>query len=86
MFTRWTKHLTTEEDKEKYRQQVLSCKPVLDHIKEMIEEDLAALARSEEDQRIYDLPNWEYRQAHKHGIRQYANVIKNLINLDQKEN
>lgn len=84
MYSRWTQHLDTEEDKEKFRKDIRSAQSVLERLKTLIEEDEKSLDRSEMDQRIYDKPNWEYRQAHKNGIRQYANTLKNLINLDQQ--
>lgn len=85
MYTRWTQHLDTEEEKENYRLKILAAKEVLDHLKEMITEDEKLLDRSEKDQRVYDLPNWDYRQAHKNGVRQYMTTIQNLITLDPQE-
>lgn len=84
MYSRWTQNLDTEEDKELFRKEFRSARSVLERLNEMVNEDLNMLDRSEMDQRIYDIPNWEYRQAHKNGVRQYASTIKNLINLDQQ--
>ena len=85
MYTRWTSHLKTEESKEKFKKEIYSAKSVLERLNAIIKEDENALERSEQDQRIYDLPNWDYRQAHKNGVRQYINTISKFINLDQQE-
>ena len=85
MYTRWTQHLHDTEEKERFKQEVLSAKRVLDRLNEMVTEDLEALDRSEQDQRIYDLPNWDYRQAHKNGTRQYATAMQKLTDLDQQK-
>lgn len=84
MLTRWTQHLQDEETKEKLKKEIFSAKPVLERLKSIIEEDMDYLDRSEEDQRIYDKPNWDYRQAHKNGTRQTYNYLKRLIDLDQQ--
>lgn len=84
MYTRWTQHLSEDEDKKAFEREVRGCKLVLDRLLTMLNEDLNALDRSEQDQRIYTIPNWDYIQAHKNGIRQEINVIKRIIDLDQQ--
>jgi hypothetical protein len=85
MYTRWTQHLTTDEDKEAFKKKIYSAKEVLDQIKVMLEEDLNALDRTEMDQRIYQIPNWDYVQAHKNGNRQVLTLLRNLVDLDQQK-
>lgn len=85
MYTRWTAHLKTPEEQESFKKEIYSAKRVLEHLKTLIEEDEKMLDRSESDERIYDLPNWDYRQAHKNGVRKYINSIKRLVDLDQQK-
>lgn len=85
MYTRWTQHLDTEEEKERFKKEIYAARSVLERMAGIIQEDYEALERSEEDQRIYNLPNWDYRQAHKNGIRQYMSMMSNLINLDHQK-
>ena len=85
MYTRWTDHLRTEEEKEAFRKKIYSAKEILDRLKDILEDDLMALDRSEMDQRIYQVPNWDYLQAHKNGNRQSYTVIHKLVNLDQQK-
>lgn len=85
MYTRWTQNLKTDDEKEKFKQKVYQAKEVLDRLKEMIEEDELSMDRSEIHPKVYEVPNWDYLQAHKNGTRQYMYQMKTLINLDQQE-
>lgn len=85
MYIRWTEHLKTEEEKERFQNSIYSAKIVLERLKDIIEEDEQTLDRSETDERVYETPNWDYRQAHKNGMRKYLNTIKKLIDLDQQK-
>lgn len=85
MYTRWTSHLRTEEEKESFRKEIYSAKRVLERLAQIINEDEEMLDRSEQDQRIYEVPNWDYRQAHKNGNRQYMQAVRLLTDLDQQK-
>jgi len=85
MYSRWTQHLQTEEEKQKFRNDIYSARSVLERLTDLINEDESLLDRSETDQRIYDVPNWEYRQAHKNGLRQYMREVRLMTNLDQQK-
>lgn len=85
MYSRWTQHLQAEEDKTAFKQNILSARPVLDRLLEIINEDESSLDRSEMDQGIYDRPNWDYRQSHKNGNRQYMQAVRLLVDLDQQK-
>lgn len=85
MYSRWTQHLKTEEEKEKFRKEIYSAQSVLDRLKEMAIDDMNGLDRSEIDPKVYSQPNWDYHQAHKNGIRQYAYQVITLVDLDQQK-
>ena len=59
MFTRWTEHLKTEEEKDLFRKKVFSAKEILDRLKTMLEDDLMMLDRTVENKSIYKVPNWD---------------------------
>lgn len=84
MISAWTKHLK-EEDKDNFKKQVLSSKAVLGRLGVLLQELEGDLIQTELDTRIYDIPNWDYRQAHTNGFRDCLRKINKLINLDQKE-
>lgn len=87
MFTKWTQHLRTDEDKERFRQQVLAAKPVLERLLDLMKSEEDNLNRSETSVKTFDTPNWAYLQAFKNGYRSCLNVVKTTIDLDQqKEN
>jgi hypothetical protein len=85
MYSRWTQHLQTEDEKNLFKHEVLRARPVLNRLLQILDEDEALLDRSEMDQRIYDTPNWDYRQAHKNGNRQQMQAVRLLIDLDQQK-
>lgn len=85
MYSRWTQHLKTEEEKESFKREIYSAKTVLERLRDIVNEDESSLDRSEIDQRVYDLPNWSERQAHKNGNRQYMNAIRLIVDLDQQK-
>lgn len=84
MYTEWTKHLKTPEEKAQFVDSLIGSKRVLDRLSQLLEEHEQTLERSETSLTAYDLPNWDYRQAHKNGYRAHLNAVKKLINLDQQ--
>jgi hypothetical protein len=85
MYSAWTKHLKTQEEKDKFVKGLQSCKWVFERQAELLNEIKNDIDKAEVSPRIYDSPNWEYRQAHINGFKQHHNMVMNLINLDPKE-
>jgi len=85
MITAWTKHIKDEQEKEKFRKSLTNSRWILDHLKTILTEMESDLDKAELNPKMYELPNWDYRQAHNNGARQYLRIIKNLISLDPKE-
>jgi hypothetical protein len=85
MILAWTKDLKTEEDKERFLKSLRSSKKVLERMKELLEEEKNSLESAEISHKIYDSPNWEYRQAHTNGFKAALRMITKLITLDQEE-
>lgn len=85
MITKWTSHLKDEEDKERFATSVMASKHVLDRLIQIIEEMEDDLDAAERSPKTYETPNWDYRQAHNNGAKQYLNIFKKIITLDQQE-
>lgn len=85
MITAWTKHLKTEEDKQKFEKSVKSAKHVLDRLTQILTDAETELNSTEISAKNYDVPNWDYKQAHVNGQKSTLRTVKRLINLDQKE-
>ena len=85
MYTRWTSHLKTDEEKEAFKKEIYSAKRVLERLRDIIVDDHDGLDRSEIHPETYSQPNWDYHQAHKNGVRQYMYQIKTLVDLDQQK-
>jgi hypothetical protein len=85
VITAWIKHLKTDEEKERFKLTLEGSKTVLNRLQEILNEMEASLNRAEIDPRTYELPNWDYRQAHNNGYRQCLSLVKKLTTLDQKD-
>lgn len=84
MYTKWTQHLSDPKEKADFEKEVLSCKFVFERLKEMLNEQKNEFERSEASTKVYDLPNWDYRQAHANGYKQCLNNLLKLVDLDQQ--
>lgn len=80
----WTKNLKDPEEIKRFELTVQSAKPVLDRLKDIIDEKENALNRDEMSLKSFDTPNWEYKQAFKNGIRHANHGFRTLIDLDQQ--
>jgi hypothetical protein len=82
MYTKWTSHLRTDDEKKRFENVVISSKPVLERMIKLIDEDLEAIEKSEI---IDDFgPSWAYKQAFKNGAKSRLIAYKKLINLDEQ--
>ena len=78
---RWTQHLKTEEQKERFLQALRNDTLVLGRLKEVIEEDLAALSRREVRTDSYESPSWAFQQAHYNGVKQQLLALRDLLSF-----
>lgn len=85
MISAWTKHLSTEEEKERFRSNLQGSKTILNRLTALLTEMEEDLSRSELSSKNYDSPNWAPKQAHVNGQRAQIKTIKFLINLDQED-
>ncbi len=85
MITAWTKNCATPEDKAKLEASILGSKIALNRLKDLMKEDEDALNNREVGSKVYDLPNWEYRQADVNGYRRCLREYMKLLNLDQED-
>lgn len=84
MITKWTSHLFDQKDKDKFSQEVLGSRRVLERLTGIIREMETDLNRVEMNPKTYDIPNWDYRQAHNNGYRQALSIFEKVLDLDQK--
>lgn len=85
MISRWTSHLDTEEDREKFKRIIISSKTAFDRLKQIIEEQESMINSIELGVDIYTKPGWEAIQAHYNGEKAALKSIKTLIDLDQQK-
>lgn len=80
MITEWTKNLESK-DKASFEAQVQSAKPVLERMKEILDELRVQINASENKSYTYDTANWAYLQAHRNGYRECLDKIDTLLTL-----
>lgn len=85
MFIGWTKHLTDEEDKNKFRDSVYGSKRVLERLKALIDLEVESIDQTERDIKAYDNPNWANKQAFKNGQRSAYYILKQMVDLDKQQ-
>ncbi len=85
MKTAWIKNLQTDEEKTRFESSLISAKPVLSRLTQLLIEEEEGIDRSELQIDTYESASWSSKQAHKNGQRAMLRKIKNLINLDQQE-
>lgn len=78
----WTKHLTDQEEIEKFKEGI-KYSWQLDRLQDVLAEMKDAETRKEQSGDIYDKPNWDYRQADRNGYLRCLNSILQL--LDQRK-
>lgn len=83
MITAWTKHLKTEEDREKFNKSLKASQYVLGRLQELLDEEKSSLESAEISPKIYETPNWDYKQAHTNGFKAALNMVSKLIKPDK---
>lgn len=84
MISAWTKNLSSLDEQERFKSSVMGSKTVLDRLQEIMNEMKADADSLEMTTKIYDIPNWDYRQADMNGYKRCLKQISKIINLDQE--
>lgn len=85
MMPRWTNHLSTEEEKKKFRAYLYGSKSVFERLEAQLQAMEDSVDSKELDERQYDTPSWAARQADINGYRRCLRQWKQFITLDQKD-
>ena len=81
----WTKNLKTPEERERFKNTVISARPVLERMTDLINEYMNAADKKLENPSSYDSPSWALKAADRNGFNRALSTIKALINLDQQK-
>lgn len=85
MIPDWTHHLKDQEEKNRFKKYLLSCKTAFERQTALIDKMESELDTEESDPGQYNSPSWAALQADRNGYRRALRKIKKLNNLDQKE-
>ena len=83
MYTEWTKHLETQEEKDRFLSQLQAAQPVMEILCKLLDEKSAALDRSFLSLQQYQLANWPYITAHKNGMASAYEAVKTLVTIKE---
>ena len=83
MISAWTKNLSSDEEQQRFANQFKGSRGVLERLQQLLDEEKAALEGAEISSKIYDSPNWDYKQAHTNGFKAALRMVSTLIKPDQ---
>jgi hypothetical protein len=75
----WTKHLKTQQEKDKFSSLVVNNRILLGRLLEVIDEKLDVLERAESNQETYQNPAYASWQAHVNGKRASLKEVRRLL-------
>lgn len=75
----WTKHLKTQEEKDKFASLVVNNRLLLSRLLEIIDDKLDAIERTECNQETYQNPAYASWQAHANGRRASLKDVRRLL-------
>lgn len=85
MYTVWTQHLKTDEEKESYKREILGSRHVLRHLGTILRAVENNLEASERSPKVYSTPGWSFKQADTNGYMRCLKEIQALVDLDQED-
>lgn len=85
MITKWTSHIKDLDEAERFKNQVLSARSVLERLQAIFEEERKAAELSNLTLKDFDTPNWDYRQAYKNGYLTAVHFLLKTLDLDHKD-
>lgn len=85
MWSKWTQHLSSPQDREEFRKSLRLSAPILERVVEILDERERSLDTTEFAMDTFDNPSWAYLQASIIGRRSELREIKRLLTLDQRK-
>lgn len=84
MYSVWTKHLANEKDKDDFKRTLQGSRTVLNRLKAIMDEDENSLTKNEISPKVFEDPNWAYKQAYANGYRSCLRLMKTLVDIDNQ--
>lgn len=84
MKVEWTRGLTTDESKKERKDLVLSARPTLKVLKELLEIRLKEKEEEQLKKAAYSNPNWAYLQADLTGAKRELQSLIELLTLEDR--
>ena len=84
MISAWTKNISSQEEVTRFQNQFQGSKGVRQRLKDLLDEEKAALDNAEISPKMFDTPGWDYKQAYTNGFKAALKMVQTLINPDQE--
>lgn len=84
MIIEWIQHIKDPDERQKFINQILSARPVLERLNEMFEKREEAMDKNEASLSDFDNPNWAYKQAFRNGYRSCLFALNKYTILQEK--
>jgi hypothetical protein len=76
---RWTKHLKSQEQKQKFEERLALAKDIWNVLRNIIQEDLDAIERDGLNKEHYFMPAWSEYQADRNGSKRALSKLLAII-------
>lgn len=81
--TIWIRHLPSENH-QSFEDAIRNSTVMTGRLRQIIQEELDALDRTEASDKQFEFPNWDYKQAFQNGQRSKLRFLLNILTFDQK--
>jgi hypothetical protein len=85
VISQWTQNLVSPDEKERFKNYLLSVRPIIDRQNEILQQWDDELTNKETSEDQYNSPSWAMLQADRNGYRRALRKVKQLNLLDPKE-
>ena len=82
MHSLWTSHLKTQEEKDRFKQTIMSSSAILTRINELLDMKIKAAEKERISDKAYGQPSWAFKQADTNGVIRTLKEIKQLFDTE----
>lgn len=79
LLTVWTKNIEKAEDKKKFEEALRNDTLILGRLREILQEKNKLAENQEISPKLFDDPNWAYKQAYINGYKQGMKQVDDLL-------
>lgn len=85
MYTKWTAHCKTDQEKIQFESDVRRARPVLERLIDILKQDEEIIDREETNVKNFSYASWPYLQAYWLGGKAAIKQLIKIIDLDKQK-